>query len=117
MYKDPTLGKLIDERTLRDLFAKTINFFQIVAHASSALAIDMRILQGLDREIWHNGNVEMTDAAPNSSFSSHTSSMPHGHPVTPSAAAPPSMQAPKTPVDILAPPLPVNQPMAKQSIP
>lgn len=117
MYKDPTLSKYIKEGTLRTLFSRTIQFFQTVALASSALAIDMRILQGLDRELWYNGNVEMTDAEPHSSFSSNTSGgvihgHPHGLPVTPSGPAPPGMHAPGTPADgILGPPLPVHQPM------
>lgn len=112
-YKDPTLSRFIDGTKLQKLFMKTIQFFQIIAHASSALAIDMRILQGLDRELWYNSNTNTTDAepGPNSSFTSTTSEGFHGLPMTPMAPVPPSMHAPGTPVDgILAPPfLPQQQ--------
>ncbi|KAL1879895.1 hypothetical protein VTK73DRAFT_6707 [Phialemonium thermophilum] len=109
VYKDPILCQFVSERLLRSLFAKTIQFFQIISHSSSALAIDMRILQGLNRELWSSRNVEMTDAGPNSSFSSNTSSQ--GPVTTPIAAIPPPMSVPPPPVgEFLAPALPVHEP-------
>ncbi|KAF4629171.1 hypothetical protein G7Y89_g8977 [Cudoniella acicularis] len=44
-FKDPILHELIDERELRDLLEKTIAFLKLVSHNSSALHIDLRILQ------------------------------------------------------------------------
>lgn len=87
MYRDPILSRYIDEATLRDLFAKTIAFFKIIAHATSALSIDMRILQGLERDLFHPRSVDMT--GPNSSFSSTTSVGPQLAPMmtSPNAAA------------------------------
>ncbi|KAK4194022.1 CHAT domain-containing protein [Triangularia verruculosa] len=51
-FKDPVLNQYIDEGLLKDLFAKTISFFNIIAHPSSALSIDMRILEGLQHQLW-----------------------------------------------------------------
>ncbi|KAH8685747.1 hypothetical protein BGZ60DRAFT_365116 [Tricladium varicosporioides] len=44
-FKDPILHELIDERELRDLLETTIAFLKLHAHNSSALNIDLRILQ------------------------------------------------------------------------
>ncbi|KAJ9131258.1 Zn(2)-C6 fungal-type DNA-binding domain protein [Coniochaeta hoffmannii] len=51
-YKDPILNQFISEKTLRDLLSKTISFFKLVAHSTSALFIDMRILQRLEGELF-----------------------------------------------------------------
>ena len=45
--RDPTLHQYVDEFVLKELFNKTISFFRIISQPSSALAIDMRILEGL----------------------------------------------------------------------
>ncbi|KAK1750565.1 hypothetical protein QBC47DRAFT_119169 [Echria macrotheca] len=76
-FKDPTLSPYIDEGILRDLFIKTIAFFKIISQPTSALAIDMRILEGVEREFWRKpvGGGDGMDH-PNSSFSSTTSSGP-----------------------------------------
>ncbi|KAK3934398.1 hypothetical protein QBC46DRAFT_347675 [Diplogelasinospora grovesii] len=50
-FKDPILSAHIDENTLKELFSRTIAFFKLIAHPTSALAIDMRILEGLEREL------------------------------------------------------------------
>ncbi|KAK3938266.1 hypothetical protein QBC46DRAFT_365607 [Diplogelasinospora grovesii] len=51
-FKDPILNAYIDENTLKELFSRTIVFFKLIAQPTSALAIDMRILEGLERELW-----------------------------------------------------------------
>lgn len=51
-YKDPILNQFISETTLRGLFSNTISFFELAAHSTSALSIDMRILQRLKRELF-----------------------------------------------------------------
>ncbi|KAK5652439.1 hypothetical protein OQA88_10483 [Cercophora sp. LCS_1] len=103
-FKDPTLHPFVDEPTLRDLFQKTISFFRVISQPSSALAIDMRILEGLDRELWRRPMSDMMDLQPhpNSSFSSTTSGPPpqmppqlppmNTHP--PGAAVPPGVASP-----------------------
>jgi hypothetical protein len=113
VYKDPTLSKHIDERLLRDLFSRTIKFFQTIAHPSSALAIDMKILQGLDRELWHSSrNIDIQDIQAGSSFSSNTSDSHVVPPLTPSAPAPPVMHAAGGHMEvILPPPIPMHQPI------
>ncbi|RDA93725.1 hypothetical protein CP533_0214 [Ophiocordyceps camponoti-saundersi (nom. inval.)] len=67
-YKDPVLRKMVDEETLQHLFAKTIQFLRQSATATSSLTLDMRILEGIQRDLFSN------DAGVNSSFSSSTSS-------------------------------------------
>lgn len=70
-WKDPTLNKYIKEADLQDLFVKTIKFLRTVAHQSSSLAIDMRILEGLYKDFWPNLSRNYVDTtAPNTSFSS-----------------------------------------------
>ncbi|KAK3933897.1 hypothetical protein QBC46DRAFT_274875, partial [Diplogelasinospora grovesii] len=59
-FKDPILSAYIDENTLKELFSRTIAFFKLIAQPTSALAIDMRILEGLERELW-NRSVDMMD--------------------------------------------------------
>ncbi|KAK1829107.1 hypothetical protein QBC39DRAFT_139437 [Podospora conica] len=51
-FRNPILTHYIDEHVLRDLFVKTIAFFRLISQPSSALSIDMRILEGLERELW-----------------------------------------------------------------
>lgn len=102
VYKDPILNKFIPERTLRDLLSKTIAFFKMVAHSSSALSIDMRILQGLDRELFYP---RVDIPGPNSSFSSTTTTDTLTlAPMVSSAPGP--MQAPGAPMDGILPPPP-----------
>lgn len=67
-FKDPILHQYVDEELLRNLFARTIHFFRISATATSALRTDLRILEGLQRDLFHQA-----DRRTNSSFSSHTS--------------------------------------------
>ena len=105
-FKDPQLNKYIEEATLRTLFERTIAFFKVIAQPSSALWSDMRILQGLDRELWSRGgsNAEMMDIG--SSFSSNASGPPPQPPLTPSAAAHHDGLPPVTPIDGPLPSLP-----------
>jgi hypothetical protein len=89
-YKDPTLNKYIREADLQDLFGKTIKFLRTVAHQSSSLAIDMRILEGLYKDFWPNLPRNYVDtAAPNTSFSSQGSG-PVSLPPMASSHTPPS---------------------------
>ncbi|KAK4163636.1 hypothetical protein QBC43DRAFT_57849 [Cladorrhinum sp. PSN259] len=53
-FKDPTLNRFIPEAKLQSLFAKTIAFFKVIAVPSSALEVDLRILEGLQYELWRN---------------------------------------------------------------
>ncbi|KAK0719508.1 hypothetical protein B0H67DRAFT_154506 [Lasiosphaeris hirsuta] len=107
VFKDPTLGKFIDEQTLRDLFQRTIAFFRVISQPSSALVIDMRILEGLERELWRKPNNIDTDAYQGSSFSSATSSGPPMLPMTP-LPGPPAPLGPHAPsVRALGPPPPI----------
>ena len=102
-FKNPILGKYINEQTLRDLFTKTIAFFRVISQPTSALAIDMRILEGLERELWRKGplTVDAMEALAGSSFSSSTS--------TSGPTTLPSMHAPGTPIEGGMPQLPPIQ--------
>jgi hypothetical protein len=63
---DPVLGPMVNKQVLQDLYDKTMGFLKLVAQPSSALSIDIKILEHVAREI---GMV--TRQAPlNSSFSS-----------------------------------------------
>ncbi|KAJ9156105.1 C6 zinc finger domain-containing protein [Pleurostoma richardsiae] len=92
VHRDPILGQFVSEELLLDLLRKTIGFFKIVAHNSSCLAIDLRILMGLEKMI----SKRDMDPRTNSSFSSGTSA---GPPFTPSGVPMQGvMPAPGTPV-------------------
>lgn len=53
VYKDPILKQFVSEPTMRDLLSKTIDFFKVVVHASSALSVDLKILIGLRDELFY----------------------------------------------------------------
>ncbi|KAJ4306069.1 hypothetical protein N0V88_000865 [Collariella sp. IMI 366227] len=95
VFRDPTLSQFIDEQLLRELFRRTIGFFRVIAHRTSALYKDMRILEGLERKLFRRQtNVDVADHPTGSSFSSHHS----GGPRRPSrrwAPYPPSMRCPR----------------------
>ncbi|KAL2148395.1 hypothetical protein VTH82DRAFT_2315 [Thermothelomyces myriococcoides] len=87
-FRDPILSKYIQEDLLKELFAKTISFFKIIAPPSSALHIDLRILEGLQRKLWGKPNsTEAVDHPTGSSFSSTASGGPP--PAPPMATMPP----------------------------
>lgn len=89
MFRDPTLHGFVDERILRELFSRTIAFFRIIAHPTSGLHVDLRILEGLERELWGRpNNLDALDHPTGSSFSSSASGGPP-HPVPHLAAMPP----------------------------
>ncbi|RDA88602.1 hypothetical protein CP532_5819 [Ophiocordyceps camponoti-leonardi (nom. inval.)] len=67
-YKDPILREWIDEELLQQLFTRTIQFLRQSATATSSLMIDMRILEGLQRDLFSNDG-----GGANSSFSSSAS--------------------------------------------
>ncbi|AEO62243.1 uncharacterized protein THITE_40970 [Thermothielavioides terrestris NRRL 8126] len=97
VFRDPTLHRFVDEQTLKELFARTIAFFKVIAHPTSALHIDLRILEGLERELWgkNSNSTDASDHPTGSSFSS-TGSGGAGHP--PPAPPPPPPVAPMPPV-------------------
>ncbi|KAK4104353.1 hypothetical protein N658DRAFT_251087 [Parathielavia hyrcaniae] len=101
VFRDPTLSNLVDEHLLKELFARTIAFFKIIAQPTSALHIDLRILEGLERSLWPN-RFSYADTAMDhptgSSFSSstsggggsgiHSAPPPRMHPMPPAVAGP-----------------------------
>jgi hypothetical protein len=96
-YKHPILQRFISRETLQGLFSRTIDFFRLIAHDTSPLAADMRILMGLAQELQFPHNE--FDMRAGSSFSSATSVGPqypmqyHGdnhHPGTPIMPPPPA---------------------------
>ncbi|KAK6206237.1 hypothetical protein QIS74_13656 [Colletotrichum tabaci] len=53
-YKDPHLHRLIERTQLQELFRKTIDMLNMHAQSSSALTIDMHILQHIEEELFSN---------------------------------------------------------------
>ncbi|KAL2014990.1 hypothetical protein VTK56DRAFT_6549 [Thermocarpiscus australiensis] len=91
VFRDPTLQGFVEEHLLRDLFARTISFFRIIAHPTSALHVDLRILEGLQRKLWgRSAALDGLDRPTDFSFSSHS----------PGGGSPP----------LVSPPSPVNAP-------
>jgi len=87
VFRDPTLCGYVNEQLLKELFTKTISFFRIIAPPTSALHIDLRILEGLERKLWgRSTNTEVMDHPTGSSYSSSTSGGPP--PVPPMVPAP-----------------------------
>ncbi|CAJ2502421.1 Uu.00g098150.m01.CDS01 [Anthostomella pinea] len=72
-YRDKLLGRFIDTITLKNLFMRTIGFFQLIVHPTSALTSDMNILIGLARDL---NFIDEYDTRANSSFSDMTSGGP-----------------------------------------
>ncbi|KAK4101195.1 hypothetical protein N658DRAFT_516071 [Parathielavia hyrcaniae] len=71
VFRDPTLQGVVEEQVLKELFSRTIAFFRIIAHPTSALHIDLRILEGLERDLWGQPNYGVASDHPTgSSFSS-----------------------------------------------
>ncbi|KAL2023110.1 hypothetical protein VTK56DRAFT_3716 [Thermocarpiscus australiensis] len=92
VFRDPTLSVFVDEQTLRELFSRTIAFFRIIAAPTSALNVDMRILEGLERELWGKpDSADLADHLTESSLSSHSNTAPPIPPVTPISSVPPPM--------------------------
>ena len=115
VYKDPILNRFIPEKLMRDLLSRTISFFKMVAHSTSALSIDMRILQGLERELFYPSRVDILH--PNSSFSSSTTNETLTLAPMVSPAPPPLLQTASAPPmhhGILPPPPPVSHPSMSQ---
>lgn len=92
VFRDPTLHGFVEESVLKELFFKTISFFRIIAHPTSALHVDLRILEGLERALWGKSNyTETMDHPTGSSFSSSTSG---GPPPPPPLSVPPMSTMP-----------------------
>ncbi|GKU22607.1 unnamed protein product, partial [Fusarium langsethiae] len=51
-FRDPVLHSYVDEELLQTLFHKTIKFLRQPATATSALRTDMRILEGLQKDLF-----------------------------------------------------------------
>lgn len=68
-HKHPILGKFVPRVELLELFEKTIGFFKMIAHQTSPLLKDQRILEALYKSLTTNDS----EARPNSGFSSGTS--------------------------------------------
>ena len=62
--RDPDLGRFINREQLKTLSNKTIKFLSMVAHASSALNTDLKIL------IYSTGKLGLLSSDINASFSS-----------------------------------------------
>ncbi|KAK4149959.1 hypothetical protein C8A00DRAFT_46542 [Chaetomidium leptoderma] len=91
VFRDPTLSGFVHEDILKELFFRTISFFKIIAHPTSALHVDLRILEGIERELWGKpSNADMMDHPTGSSFSSSASGGPPPHvpPMVPASAGP-----------------------------
>ncbi|GKU15239.1 unnamed protein product, partial [Fusarium langsethiae] len=82
-FRDPVLHSYVDEELLQTLFHKTIKFLRQPATATSALRTDMRILEGLQKDLFSYY------PSTNCSFSSDTSA-PDCHSPTPVTVAAPS---------------------------
>jgi hypothetical protein len=67
-YKDPVLRRFVEEDLLRTLFHRTIAFLRQSSTATSSLRVDMRILEGLQRDLFL-----VPDPRTTSSFSSQAS--------------------------------------------
>ncbi|PFH62617.1 hypothetical protein XA68_12869 [Ophiocordyceps unilateralis] len=72
-YKDPDLRSMVDEDLLQTLFTRTIQFLRQSATVTSSLALDMHILEGLQRDLFHND--PRTNSSYSSSASMHTPKM------------------------------------------
>lgn len=59
VYKNKHLSQLVDPRELQSLFDKTIQFFGVVAHQSSALETDRKILVGLRESLFPGEGTEL----------------------------------------------------------
>lgn len=96
-FRDPILHQHVDEELLRNLFVRTIHFFRMSATATSALRTDLRILEGLQHDLF-----QLPDRRTNSSFSSHTSTQ------TPRLAThiPPTQTIQPVPESNIGPPQP-----------
>ena len=51
VWRDPIMGGWLNKRMLRDIFDKTIAFFELLAQGSSSLVLDMNILKGIRTEL------------------------------------------------------------------
>ncbi|EGZ74518.1 hypothetical protein NEUTE2DRAFT_155194 [Neurospora tetrasperma FGSC 2509] len=111
VFRDPTLHPHVDEQTLKELFSRTIAFFRIIAQPTSALAVDMRILEGLERELWHKPNSVDMLMGNNHHVTSFVSTPIPGPPPPPSGPRPATHSAPP-----LGPPGPSPQ-MPRSPIP
>ncbi|TPX16940.1 uncharacterized protein E0L32_003502 [Thyridium curvatum] len=59
---DPTVGPHINKAVLKELFARTIEFFELVSHPSSSMTQDMNILKGLERKLLEEWGPEVVAA-------------------------------------------------------
>jgi hypothetical protein len=85
-YESDVLRPHVDPELLRELFRRTILFFRQISNETSALKVDLRILEALEARLFAH------DMSANRSFSSgmsgpppfeHAMPMPSGHPPPP----------------------------------
>ncbi|KAJ2901759.1 hypothetical protein MKZ38_001431 [Zalerion maritima] len=103
-YRDPMLGQFLVLDEMKLLFAKTVRFIELNAAASSALAVDARLLRGLGKDVLgmtEHDFAYLTDSMnPGSSFSGST---PSGAPVAPSVSSPTTLGMSMEPISALIP--------------
>jgi hypothetical protein len=97
-YESEVLHAHIDPHVLRDLFKKTITFFKMISNETSALRIDLRLLETIERQLFHDGSASK-------SFSSNSSGMT---PMQQGMSIPPGVPGPPPPIGF-APPAPPGQ--------
>ncbi len=64
VFKDPTLCKFVNKDILENNFSWTIAFFKATAHRTSALHIELRMLENLEREVFGARSGESGTAFP-----------------------------------------------------
>ncbi|KAH6649692.1 hypothetical protein F5144DRAFT_588356 [Chaetomium tenue] len=117
VFRDPTLRGYIEEPVLKELFFKTISFFRVIAPPTSALHVDMRILEGIERKLWGtSSSAEAMDHPTGSSLSSSASGVPMAPaPSMPPVAGPTGLRSPVNRVNngmmSMSPPLPSSLPV------
>jgi hypothetical protein len=96
-YRHPILSKFIRGATLKELFARTIRAFELIAVPTSSLMIDMNILKGIAEKL---GFPSGSDGL-SSSFSSNPAPAIQR---SPEGYSPSNMYSPGTPVHSMMPP-------------
>lgn len=73
-YKDPILGRFVEEEELKELTFRTLRFLKLHAHRSSALYIDYQILEHTGKATGLYSDTDLgAGGSVNSSFGSQSS--------------------------------------------
>ncbi|KAF6814530.1 hypothetical protein CMUS01_12632 [Colletotrichum musicola] len=91
-YRDPWCRRFIDGQHLQSLFQRTIRVFKTHAQTTSALAVDMRVLETVERELFSQ---TFDDPRTTTSFSSAASGGNTLGPLGPPPPPPPPPQPPQ----------------------